>query len=220
MKQIFLSSILLFTFFVNGQLTANRWHVFGKSSGGYMDSTSYLNIGASAEYLFRGGLALNYNFEYQKRGDFNHIHGSMGSLVGPLLIISGIVYDAAFNPFGFTEGLSLSRWTTIGGLLIAILPDGISYHVPINYHWDFAPYTNFVGVDYIWSKKWSYSEWKYALSLGGKFTYWNYNGLTFNSFIETRKVASAKWGLGAGVGIGYSFAPISDSNKVKLPTIR
>jgi hypothetical protein len=144
----------------------------------------------------------------------------MGSLVGPLLIISGIVFDAAYNPFGFTNGLSLSRWTTIGGILIAILPDGISYHFPINYHWDFAPYANVVGVDYIWSKKWNYREWKYAASLGGKLTYWNFNGLTVNTFLEARKVASTAWGIGAGLGIGYAFAPISDSNKVKLPTIR
>jgi len=220
MKITVLIITLVLSLSTRAQLTATRWHVYGKTSVGYMDSTDYLNIGGSAEYLFRSGWGLNYNLEYQNRGDFHHIHGSMGSLVGPLLIISGIVYDAAFNPFGFTDGLSLSRWTTIGGLLIAILPDGISYHFPLNYHWDFAPYMNFLGVDYIWSKKWTYSEWKYALSLGGKFTYWNFNGLTLNSFIETRKVASAKWGLGLGVGVGYSFGTISDSDKVRLPTVR
>ena len=220
MKITVLIITLVMSLSIRAQLTATRWHVYGKTSVGYMDSTNYVNIGGSAEYLFRSGWGLNYNLEYQKRGDFHHIHGSMGSLVGPLLIISGIVYDAAFNPFGFTDGLSLSRWTTIGGLLIAILPDGISYHFPLNYHWDFAPYVNFLGVDYIWSKKWTYSEWKYALSLGGKFTYWNFNGLTLNSFIETRKVASAKWGLGLGVGVGYSFGTISDSDKVRLPTVR
>ncbi|MEY3084468.1 MAG: hypothetical protein RL037_648 [Bacteroidota bacterium] len=205
---------------LKAQLTSSRWHVLGKSSGGYMDSTSFINIGASAEYIFRGGLALNYNFEYQRRGDFNHIHGSMGSIVGPLLIISGIVYDAAFNPFGFTEEFSLSRWTSVGGLLIALLPDGVSYHIPLNYHWDLAPYCNFVGVDYVWSRKWAYSEWKYAMSFGGKLTYWSSNGLTLNTFIESRKVASTKWGIGAGISVGYAFAPISDSNKVKLPRIR
>ena len=212
--------VFIFPLFLRAQLTSNRWHVYGKVSGGIIDSTTYYNLGGSAEYFFRNGIALNYNFEYQRRGDFNHIHGSMGSLVGPLLIISGIVYDAAFNPFGFTQGLSLSRWTTIGGLLIAILPDGVSYHFPYNYHWDFSPYINFVGVDYVWSKKQNYSEWKYALSIGNKITYWSSNGLTLNTFVEARKVASTNWGIGGGFGIGYSFSPISDSNKVKLPAIR
>jgi hypothetical protein len=46
---------------------------------------------------------------------------------------------------------------------------------------------------------------KYAASFGVKSTFWQSNGITLTTFIETRKVASLAWSFGGGIGIGYAW---------------
>jgi hypothetical protein len=210
MKQLFISIFLFFTYFkTDCQVTNYRWHTFGKFSGGIIDTSRYFNGGLSAEYMLFKRIGLNYNLEFQKRTDhFNHIHASVGSLAGPPLILFGLISGLANSTNDSIDSDSVFEFGYLGtllGLLITVLPDGVSYHFPIGYKWDVSPYANVLGVDWIWNRDIGYSEFKYSCSFGVKGTYLLNDRMTVLGFIETRKAAPTGWGIGAGIGLGYLF---------------
>lgn len=149
-----------------------------------------------------------YNLEYQRRTDnYNHIHASVGTLAGPPLILIGLLSGIASSNDASSTGslFGLGYLGALVGLLITILPDGVSYHIPYGFNGDIAPYANVLGIDYIWNKNLGYSQWKYACSFGVKGTYWHHSNWMMQGFLETRKVASTGWGFGAGIGVAYSL---------------
>jgi len=202
--------LLFFFFYQNltySQLTQKKGYVGFKASYGIMDTSSYQNYGITGEYLFRNRIGLVYNFEFQKRSDnFKHIHASVGSLAGPPLLLIGLLSGAS-NLDQTSSGsiFGLGYLGAVVGLLITVLPDGVSYHFPIGYNWDISPYANVLGIDYVWNKDLGYKQWKYSCSFGVKGTYWNYNNWMLQGFIETRKVTSTGWGVGLGLGAAFSF---------------
>lgn len=208
-KFIFTSSLLFIIFHSKGQVTNYRWHTYAKLSGGIIDSSRYINGGISAEYMLFKRFGLNYNLEFQHRTDkYNHLHASVGSLAGPPLIVIGLISGLAnsSNDSSIAEStFGLGYLGTLMGLLITILPDGVSYHVPIGYKWDVSPYANVLGFDWIRNKEIGYSEFKYSCSFGVRGTYLITDRLTAIGFIETRKAAPTGWGIGAGIGMGYLF---------------
>jgi hypothetical protein len=197
------------------QLTQKRGYVGFKSSFGFMDTSTYQNYGITGEYLFNNRIGLVYNFEYQNRSDkFKHIHASVGSLAGPPLLLIGLLSGIS-NADEVSSGsvFSLGYFGALVGLLITVLPDGVSYHIPVGYNWDISPYANVLGIDYIWNKSIGYSKWKYACSFGVKSTYWHHNNWMLQGFLETRKVASSGWGVGLGIGAAYSFGNVQKEIK-------
>lgn len=208
-KFIFTSSLLFIIFHSKGQVTNYRWHTYAKLSGGIIDSSRYINGGISAEYMLFKRFGLNYNLEFQHRTDkYNHLHASVGSLAGPPLIVIGLISGLAnsSNDSSIAEStFGFGYLGTLMGLLITILPDGVSYHVPIGYKWDVSPYANVLGFDWIRNKEIGYSEFKYSCSFGVRGTYLIKDRLTAIGFIETRKAAPTSWGIGAGIGMGYLF---------------
>lgn len=217
MKKLFFTSILLFLlFFAKGQVTNYRWHTYGKLSGGIIDSSGYINGGISAEYIIFKRFGLNYNLEFQKRTDnYAHIHASVGSLAGPPLIIFGLISGLANSSSDVTNSGSIFQLGYLGtlvGILITVLPDGVSYHIPIGYKWDVSPYANVLGFDWIRNRKIDYSEFKYSCSFGVKGSYLLNDRMTAIGFIETRKAAPTGWGIGAGIGLGYLFKIREDLN--------
>jgi len=210
MKTFFLSITFLFIFSkTESQVTNYHWHTYGKMSGGMIDSSKYVNGGLSAEYMLFKRIGLNYNLEFQHRTDkYNHLHASVGSLAGPPLILVGLISGIANSTNDNTNEGSVFEFGYLGtllGLLITVLPDGVSYHFPIGYKWDVAPYANVLGFDWIWNRDIGYREFKYSCSLGVKGTYLLNDCLTAIGFIETRKAAPTGWGIGAGIGLGYLF---------------
>jgi hypothetical protein len=210
MKTFFLSITFLFIFSkTESQVTNYHWHTYGKMSGGMIDSSKYVNGGLSAEYMLFKRIGLNYNLEFQHRTDkYNHLHASVGSLAGPPLILVGLISGIANSTNDSSYAGSVFEFGYLGtllGLLITVLPDGVSYHFPIGYKWDVAPYANVLGFDWIWNRDIGYSEFKYSCSLGVKGTYLLNDRLTAIGFIETRKAAPTGWGIGAGIGLGYLF---------------
>jgi hypothetical protein len=208
--RITLLTTLLFSVYRNNsfsQLTQKRGYIGLKASYGFMDTSSYQNFGITGEYLIKNRIGFIYNMEFQKRSDnFNHIHASVGTLAGPPLLIVGLLSGMS-NTDQTSSGsvFGLGYLGALAGLLITILPDGFSYHFPLGYNWDVSPYANVLGIDYVWNKDIGYNQWKYACSFGVKGTYWHYNNWMFQSFLETRKVASTAWGIGFGVGVAYSL---------------
>jgi hypothetical protein len=204
-----LFSFLLISFVSKAQLTQKNGYIGIKTSYGFVDTSFYTNYGLTGEFILKNRFGLVYNLEYQKRTDnFKHIHASVGSLAGPPLILIGLISGLANSTNDGTSSGSvfgLGYLGTLIGLLITVLPDGLSYHIPFGYNGDIAPYANVLGIDYIWNKNVGYSQWKYSCSFGVKGTYWHQSNWMLQGFLETRKVASTGWGFGAGLGAAYSI---------------
>lgn len=202
---VFFLCIICYSSF--SQLTSYKWHTFVKFSGGKIDTATYLNGGLSAEYILFKNVGLNYNLEFQHRSDlYNHLHGSIGSLGGPVIFALGAA--AGFSNALDNDSTNNNGIGAIGmlaGILVFILPDGVSYHFPIGYKGDVSPYANILGFDWVRNKSIGYSEFKYACSFGIRGTYLLSDRLTAIGFIETRKCAPTGWGIGGGVGLGYLF---------------
>jgi hypothetical protein len=208
MKKIFLTLILLHIVLVSkSQVTNYRWHTYGKFSAGMIDSSGYINGGLSAELMVFKRLCFNYNLEFQHRTDkYNHLHGSIGSVGGPVIFGLGLAAGLANSADGDTSnnnGIGVKGMLL--GLLVMVLPDGFSYHMPIGYKWNFSPYANILGFDWIRNREKGYSEFKYSCSFGVRGTYLINDRMTAIGFIETRKAAPTGWGIGAGIGLGYLF---------------
>ncbi len=208
MKTLF---FVLFCFLYNGlsaQYTETGGQLWAKYSLGQVDSARYNNFSVGGEVLLAKRWGLNYNFDFIFRNDnIFQMHSSAGLIIGPFLIGAGI---ASWAATGDSDGdgqkdANLGALGIIGGLLVFALPEGVSYHIPIKYNWDVAPYVNILGVDYM--KNRNTDEWylRYAATFGTRLTYWNPKRYTFNAFAETRKVAGMGWSFGGGLGIGYSL---------------
>ncbi len=203
MKLISAFLILFITNQVSAQFNQNVGHVWLKSGFGRVDSANLQTYGVSAEFLIHERVGLNYNLEFVHRNDnIYQIHTSAGLLLGPPLILFGILTTNNTNP---NSVFDLGALGVVGGIILLVAPDGVSYHIPVRYHWDVSPYANFLGVDFV--KNNNSDKWylRYAGSYGCKVTYWQEGGLTFNAFSETRKVAGMGWSFGGGFGIGYSW---------------
>jgi hypothetical protein len=189
------------------QVTNYRWHTYAKISGGAIDSSGYINGGLTAEYMLFKRVSLNYNLEYQRRTDkYSHLHGSIGSVGGPVIFGLGLAAGLANTADeDSTNNNGIGVKGMLLGLLVMLLPDGFSYHIPLGYKWDISPYANILGFDWIRNKEIGYSEFKYSCSFGVRGTYLINDRLTANCFLETRKAAPTGWGIGAGIGIGYLF---------------
>lgn len=178
------------------QLTSHDANLSLKYSLGKVDSAQYNNFGFQAEFFVNKYIGLNYNFDFIYRNDnFRQHHTPLGLIGGPILIGLGVTK--------MIDGDSTTRGgMAIVGLLVLVVPDGVSFHIPVNPSWDISPYANLVGIDFIKNRETNEKSIKYAMSFGSKFTYTANNFITFSAFAETRKTASVPWALGAGVGVG------------------
>lgn len=193
------------TLFAFSQLTSNKGHIWLRGGYGFSSSGNYAMYSLSGEYLLKKRIGLNYNFDFLDRSDsLYQFHSSVGSIAGPPIILFSLLIDA--ND-GINSDFDLGSLGTVLGIVMLIAPDGVSYHIPIRYHWDLAPYVNVLGLDVIRDSYLKTNKLKWATSYGLKASYWLDNGITFNTFIETRKTASLAWQFGGGLGIGYSFSP-------------
>ncbi|MBM3452798.1 MAG: hypothetical protein FJX84_06625 [Bacteroidetes bacterium] len=207
-KVYFLNIAILVSFLTQAQLAEKKGYIGFKTSYGFVDTSFYTNYGITGEYIFRNKIGLVYNLEYQRRTDkFNNIHASVGTLAGPPLILIGLLSEISSSNDNSSIGsvFGLGYLGVLVGLLITVLPDGLSYHIPFGYNGDIAPYANVLGIDYVWNTNLGYSQWKYSCSFGVKGTYWNQSNWMLQGFLESRKVANSGWGFGVGLGLSYSL---------------
>ncbi len=219
-KKILFVSFLLFSLnFSFGQLTSYKWHTFAKFSGGKIDTATYLNGGLSAEYIIFKNVGLNYNLEFQHRSDlYNHLHGSIGSVGGPVIFVIGAA-TALSNAVSLDNNSGIGTLGMLLGVMVFVVPDGVSYHFPIGYKGDISPYFNFLGFDWVSNKSIGYSQFKYACSFGVRVTYLLNDRMTAIGFIETRKCAPTGWGIGGGIGLGYLFKYKNEDENTVKPSI-
>jgi hypothetical protein len=210
MRTLILLLFLKFSSTSFSQLSEHKGYIGLRSSYGIVDKTNYYSIGATGEYLFKSRIGLVYNLDFIKRkDDIWNIHSSVGSLGGPIVFAAGVVVSTKASLLGFNN-TGLGKAGLVAGIAIFLLPDGVTYHFPIQYNWDIAPYANVLGLDYVRNTADHSGKLKWSTSFGVKTTYWTMSNFSLNCFIETRKVASYGWNFGAGFGIGYSFKRFED----------
>lgn len=195
-----MSSNLLFA-----QLMNYKHHIQAKYSMGNVSGVNYSSLGFTLEWQTKRKIGFLYNLDFIHRQDnIRQVHASVGSLLGPPIFGIGLV--TAFTKDSIRNSdLDFGAGGIAIGILIMLLPDGISYHIPLSYKLDLEPYVNFLGVDHVRDRNIPKNYFKYACSLGAKLNYWTNKRFTFSAYAETRGVASYGWSLGGGLGIGYSF---------------
>lgn len=199
MKKSLLLFLLGISLFSQAQYSNRTFNLYGRSSFGAFDTSSYNNFGLTGEWMVHRNVGLLYNFDLTYRSDnYRHIHAPMGIVGGPILIVAGLanLFDGDTTS---TAGLSLV------GIVMLALPDGVSFHHDIGYRWDISPYANLLGLDFIKDRTYGNTWLKYACSFGVRGTYVLNDQFTFSPYIETRKTASVPWGFGAGIGVGILF---------------
>lgn len=218
MRKLYL--ILLLSFFAvksHAQLTEGDGHVFLKYSYGFVDTARYNCFSASGEYFLNPYIGLNYNFDFMVRNDrVFQFHTSVGTLAGPPILLIGII-SAIANADNDPDDsdFNLGILGIFLGTLILVAPDGVSFHIPVNYRWDISPYANVLGIDYVKNNNLGTKKFKYAMSYGVKTTYLTYSKITLNAFLETRKVAGQGWSFGGGFGLGYAIGDVNGTELVE-----
>jgi hypothetical protein len=196
MKNLLLVAFLCFGSYSNAQLTESKFHLEAKYSLGGIDTAFYNNYGANFEWFVHRNIGINYSLDYLNRNDnYRSIHTPMGLLAAPISLLV-----VASSPFSFNSGNTL--WFL---LLMLAIPDGISLHIPYRYKWDFSPYANVLGLDFVKNSSNDQSWIKYGCSFGIKATYMLNDRFTAASFIETRHSNGFGWGFGGGASLGFVF---------------
>lgn len=188
-----------------GQLTQKSFRVEASGMFGTYGNSSYYGGSVSACWLISDRVGLRYNFDVlQLNNQTRHVHTPMGLVGGPLLMAGG--FSRAFDGDSTTRG----TFGIVSGLLLLILPEGLSYHQAIGSHFEVSPYANLLGIDFIRNTSDKTSRVKYACSFGVQLTALTFSNLTVHGFVETRKTASVPWGFGGGIGIGWVVSRKSD----------
>lgn len=205
-KLLIVFFLLFFSTHGRTQLSEKQGLVSFKYSMGTVDSARYSAYSASGEWRLKENFGLNYNLEFIHRNDHIYqIHSSAGTIVGPPIFLFGLISLISNNAINNSD-FSVGSFGVLLGILAFIVPDGVSFHIPYKYNWDFSPYANILGVDYMKNNNNNKSYFRYSSSFGIRVNYWQESNLTLSSFIETRKVAAMGWAFGGGIGIGYAFS--------------
>jgi len=204
MKIVFSFLFLFLIQFCISQLNQYKGNVHFKSSFGKVEAASYQNYSIGGEYFVHDNISLNYNFDVFLRNDkIWQLHSSAGLIAGPPLIGLGII--SWISNSVVNNSANFGTLGVITGILLLILPEGLSFHLPYRYNWNFSSYLNVLGVDFVKDNNINKSYLKYAATFGIKTTYWNPKNYTLFSFVETRRVAGMGWSFGGGLGIGHTF---------------
>jgi hypothetical protein len=202
-----LCSLFVLFFLANisfSQLNQCKGNAHFKLSAGKIDSAIYQNYSIGGEYFVHDNISLNYNFDVFLRNDkIWQLHSSAGLIAGPPLIGLGIV--SWISNSVTNNSADLGALGVVTGILLLILPEGVSFHLPYKYNWNFSTYANVLGVDFMKNNNSNKSYLRYAATFGVKTNYWNPKNYTIFSFFETRKVAGMGWSMGGGIGIGRTF---------------
>lgn len=195
-KLITIGLLFFMGFHAHTQLDDHPFHIQTRYGIGIVQQKVYSSYSLHGECLLKNKIGLNYNFDYVIRKDsITQFHTSMGILAAPVLFGIGLI--KSLDSDTTTKG----AWAIVGGILLLVLPDGISYHFSPAYHWGIAPYANLMGLDFVNNRKNKHKQLKYTCSFGVTFTRRIVESLSVSTFIETRQTAGYGWGLAGGVGL-------------------
>lgn len=93
-------------------------------------------------------------------------------------------------------------------LLILLIPEGITYHVPLSSRSGFSPYLNLLGLEYNANTENRVNNWNMNAAVGAKLYHFIADDWIVNANIEMRTAYTEPqiWSnLNVGFGIGYRF---------------
>lgn len=184
------------------QLTENRFHLSGRFTTGVDDTTTFQNYTANFEWHVHRNIGLVYNLDLMMRSDgYRVIHTPAGVIGAPLLLL-------------LTSGYIGSGWLL---LYVLAMPDGVALHLPFRYKWDFSPYANVAGIDFVTNRQTGTTTLEYACSFGFKTTYFMREHCVLTLLAESRYTRNGNWTLGGGLGFGYAFGTRKAANEQRPP---
>ncbi len=193
---------VLSTTFSQAQLTENRFHLSGRFTTGVDDTITFQNYSANFEWHVHKNIGLIYNLDWTERSDNRRIiHTPAGIIGAPLLL---------FLSGGFVG----SGWLL---LYILAMPDGVALHIPFRYKWDFSPYVNVAGLDFVTDRSTSITTIEYACSFGFKTTYMFNDNIVLTALAESRYTFCGNLSLGGGIGLGFAFGSRKGPNEQRRP---
>jgi len=190
MKKILLTLGIVFAFtFSKGQeevrLTFSGVSILNPTFTSYSLNPS-IDIGVGEH------LNIHYSLGFGVRGN-NKFYMHMPGLapVGMLAFLAGLGNGGEF-------------WRFVG-IVLFILPEGISYDIPLNDKWEMSPFININSAEtYAYGVN---NNFRYKFSAdGGIATRYYFNDKIFGQFYTSAKIIESKgWGASAGLGIGLAW---------------
>ena len=186
-------------------------------TGGYFTTGDYnFGTGGLAVELFVGKhMSLNYTFDLgMTLNNRNHFyyHGAAGATAGSLFIGAAIVNsavdehldEALATVLGRDVDLSSNLTAGLGitGVILLLIPEGISYNIDMGKHISLSPYINPLGIDYIASKDIFGQNLLLSVEYGVR------AGIYFNNkrFISPEAGIKTFYGTGkSGLSLGFAY---------------
>lgn len=182
----------------DAQLTENRFHLSGRFTTGVDDTITFQNYTASFEWHVHKNIGLVYSLDWMERSDnYRVIHTPAGIIGAPLLLV-------------LSGGYVGSGWLL---LYVLAMPDGVALHLPFRYKWDFSPYANVAGIDFVTDRSTGVTSVEYACSFGFKTTYLFNDNIVLTALAESRYTFGGNLTLGGGIGLGYAFGKRKEPNE-------
>ncbi len=158
----------------------------------YENNTNFIGYGVQMTFPIGERLGLNYKilFGHNTERDF-FMHSTMGSYVSVLLLTTnGNVNNIAYLT-----------------ILLCMIPEGVSFHIPLNPNFRLTPFINPLGIDY-WHDKYSGIDYaKGSFDIGIKPTLVLFDKLTVAPSLGYKILYSKthEKGIEFGISIGYRF---------------
>jgi len=148
----------------------------------YGDFNSFNDVSADIQYFVHDNVSLNYSIAIN--GNYFHVPASIPIVA--VALYCGVTADVEF-------------------LYLLLIPEGVSYHIPINESFGFSPYINPLGFEYM-----EYPEggnaWYMTGAAGIRFNALLYDRFYISPFTEYKvNYANSDYGLRTGVSAGYRF---------------
>lgn len=91
------------------------------------------------------------------------------------------------------------------GVILILLPEGISYDIPLNDKWELSPFININSAEtYAYGVN-NYFRYKFSAD-GGIAARYYFNKKLYSQFYTSAKIIETRgWGVSAGVGIGFAW---------------
>ncbi len=165
----------------------------------YNDFALKTSYGLDMQYFVDDNVSLNYSFRLGER----YAHVPAAAPASAIMLF--IAFTTANN--GDTEVENkLTGWGIISGIALALVPEGVSFHLRVNDHLAVSPYINPLGLEWIREEGVGGRDTWLGGSAGAK------GNLILGDFVvapygEYKKLYGRKgnWGTGAGIAIGYRF---------------
>ncbi len=158
----------------------------------YEDNMNFIGYGFHMSFPVGEHLGLNYKFMLGNNSERSFfLHSNMGSYVSVLLLTT----SGNVNNIGYLA------------VILLIVPEGVSFHIPITRNFRLTPFINPLGVDY-WHDRYSSKDYtKGSFDIGIKPTFVMFDKVMVAPSLGYKLLYSKdhEKGIELGISIGYRF---------------